>query len=149
MRAKTKEGLQLIAFLGLASLAAALPFSQSARPGEPQDQRESRAESGGRVYRAYCASCHGVSADGHGPMVEVLKVRPSDLTRISERNDGTFPEGRIAAIIDGRLEVRGHGPGSMPVWGLSFREIGRDSDQETEVRERIKDLVAYLESIQR
>jgi mono/diheme cytochrome c family protein len=148
MRAKMKEGMQLIAFLGLASLAAALPLSQTAAPGA-QDSRESRAEAGGRTYRAFCASCHGASATGNGPMAEVLKVRPADLTRISERNGGAFPEGRIAAIIDGRLEIHGHGPGSMPVWGLTFRESGRDTDQETEVRERIKDLVAYLESIQK
>jgi mono/diheme cytochrome c family protein len=151
MRAKMKEGLQLIAFLGLASLAAALPLSQTATPGlqGQQERKESRAEAGGRTYRAYCASCHGASAEGNGPMVEVLKVRPADLTRIRERNGGVFPEARIAGIIDGRLEVHGHGPGSMPVWGLTFRESGRDSDQETEVRERIKDLVAYLESVQK
>lgn len=148
MRAKMKEGLQLIAFLGLASLAAALPLAQSAAPGA-QDQRESRAEAGGRTYRAYCASCHGTSADGNGPMVEVLKIRPADLTRIRERNGGSFPEARIAAVIDGRLEIHGHGPGSMPVWGLTFRESGRDTDQETEVRERIRDLVVFLESIQK
>jgi mono/diheme cytochrome c family protein len=149
MRAKMKEGLQMIAFLGLASLAAALPLAQTAGPGGAQDQRESRAEAGGRTYRAYCASCHGASADGNGPMVEVLKVKPADLTRIRERNGGAFPESRIAAIIDGRLEIHGHGPGSMPVWGLTFRDSGRDTDQETEVRERIKDLVAFLESVQK
>ncbi|PYQ65153.1 MAG: cytochrome C [Acidobacteria bacterium] len=149
MRAKMKEGLQMIAFLGLASLAAALPLSQTAAPGGSQDRKESRAEAGVRTYRAYCASCHGASAAGNGPMAEVLKVKPADLTRIRERNGGAFPEARIAAIIDGRLEIHGHGPGSMPVWGLTFRESGRDSDQETEVRERIKDLVAYLESVQK
>ena len=82
-------------------------------------------------------------------MVEVLKIRPADLTRIRERNGGSFPEARIAAVIDGRLEIHGHGPGSMPVWGLTFRESGRDTDQETEVRERIRDLVVFLESIQK
>ncbi|HEY4595417.1 MAG TPA: cytochrome c [Thermoanaerobaculia bacterium] len=151
MRAKMKEGLQIIAFLGIASLAAALPLAQTATPGPQgqQDRKESRAEAGGRIYRTNCASCHGASAQGNGPMAEVLNVKPADLTRIRERNGGAFPEGRIAAVIDGRLEIHGHGPGSMPVWGLTFRENGRDTDQETEVRERIKDLVAYLESIQR
>jgi mono/diheme cytochrome c family protein len=149
MRAKMKEGLQLIAFLGLASLAAAVPLSRPAAPGGAQDRKEPRVEAGGRIYRIYCASCHGASGDGNGPMAEVLKAQPADLTRIRERNGGTFPESRIAAVIDGRLEVRGHGPGGMPVWGLSFRESGRDSDQETEVRERIQDLVAFLESIQK
>jgi mono/diheme cytochrome c family protein len=148
MRAKMKEGLQIIAFLGVASLAAALPLSQTAAPGA-QGSRESRVEAGGRTYRTFCASCHGAAAEGNGPMVEVLKVKPADLTRIRERNGGSFPEARIAGIIDGRLAVHGHGPGSMPVWGLTFRENGRDTDQEIEVRERIKDLVAYLESVQK
>jgi hypothetical protein len=33
----------------------------------------------------------------------------------------------------------------MPVWGLGFRIAGQD--QERQVRETIRDLVAYLESI--
>ena len=127
----------------------ALPLAQTVSPDKSQGRTESRVEAGGRTYRIYCASCHGASAEGNGPMVEVLKVQPADLTRIRERNGGSFPTTRIANAIDGRLEVRGHGPGSMPVWGLSLRESGRDSDQEPEVRERIKDLVAYLESIQK
>ena len=36
----------------------------------------------------------------------------------------------------------------MPIWGLSFQDPHRDSDQEGEIRERILDLVAFIESIQ-
>jgi hypothetical protein len=36
----------------------------------------------------------------------------------------------------------------MPVWGIGFRDPGRDSDQEAEVRQRILDLVAFIASIQ-
>jgi mono/diheme cytochrome c family protein len=148
MRTKTREGLEMIALLALASLVAAFSLSQGAGPA-PTAEQKGRVERGGQTYRVYCASCHGASAAGDGPMAEALKVRPSDLTRISERNGGTFSQAGVAAAIDGRLEIRSHGPSSMPVWGLSFQEAGRDSDQEKDVQEKIKDLVAYLESIQK
>jgi mono/diheme cytochrome c family protein len=143
MRSKTKEGLQVIALLALASLAAAFPSS----PNSGADQKD-RVERGRQAFRIYCASCHGMGAEGNGPMATALKTEPADLTRIRERY-GSFPEDRIAAAIDGRAEVLSHGAGSMPVWGLSFQEAGRDLDQEREVREKIRDLVAYLESIQK
>lgn len=143
MRSKTKEGLQVIGLAAVASLAVALPFSR----GTDRDQQDQVAR-GGQAYRIYCASCHGIGAEGNGPMAAALTMDPSNLTRISERYGG-FPAQRIAAVIDGRSEVLSHGPGSMPVWGLSFQEAGRDMDQEREVREKIGDLVAYLESIQK
>jgi hypothetical protein len=36
----------------------------------------------------------------------------------------------------------------MPVWGFTFQVQGSDRNQEGEVRERILDLLTYLESIQ-
>lgn len=148
MRKKTREGLEVIALLALGSLIIALPLSRGAgSPATPE--RQDRVERGGQAYHTYCASCHGAAAEGNGPMAEVLKAKPADLTRISQRNGGTFPEGRVASTIDGRLAVRGHGPGSMPVWGMSFQDPGKDSDQEKDVQEKIKDLVAYLESVQK
>lgn len=143
MRSKTKEGLQMIALLALASLAAAVPLSQGAG-SEPKE----RTARGAQAYRIYCASCHGIAGEGNGPMAQSLTMQPADLTRISERY-GTFPEDRIAAAIDGRAPVLSHGPSTMPVWGLSFQDAGKDRNQEREVQERIRDLVAYLKSIQK
>ncbi len=51
-------------------------------------------------------------------------------------------------MIDGRTEVKAHGSREMPIWGFSFQDPGRTDDQETEVRERILDLVEYLKTIQ-
>ncbi|MFL6194632.1 MAG: c-type cytochrome, partial [Thermoanaerobaculia bacterium] len=148
MRNKTKEGLQFIAFLGLASLAAALPLAHDAAKAR-NPEGEDRVAKGAQAFGVYCASCHGLGGEGNGPMAEALKDRPADLTGIRERNGGAFPKDRLAAVIDGREAVLSHGPGSMPVWGLSFQDAGRDLDQEKEVRERIQDLVAFLESIQK
>ena len=48
MRAKMKDGLQIIAVLGVASLAAALPFVPPVDTGH-KEQVESRAVAGGRA----------------------------------------------------------------------------------------------------
>ena len=80
-------------------------------------------------------------------MAPYLRVSPSDLTRLAVPGKA-FPAERVARSIDGRGEVRGHGPGEMPVWGLSFEQRGVDLDREAQVREQIRDLVLYLESIQ-
>jgi hypothetical protein len=82
-------------------------------------------------------------------MSKLLRVRPANLTNLSRKNDGSFPAEEVRDAIDGREEVRSHGMREMPVWGLSFQEQERDSDQEREVRGQIDDLVAYLRSIQK
>ncbi|MFY9822113.1 MAG: cytochrome c [Thermoanaerobaculia bacterium] len=150
MHQKVKKGLKIIAWLGIALLAAVVPLfpGLSQEKGKPPETREDRISRGSRAYHVYCAGCHGAGARGDGPMVAVLKVRPPDLTRFRAGNDGTFPADRVAAAIDGRAVVRGHGPSEMPVWGWSFKERGLSADEEQQVQERIHDLVLFLESIQ-
>jgi mono/diheme cytochrome c family protein len=142
--------LALAALAGLSALAAASPPSSPAREaGRAAPAREpARIDAGRRSFRTYCASCHGESAKGDGPLARDLKVRPSDLTALAKAHGGDFPADQVYRAIDGRAVVRGHGAGDMPVWGLNFQERGRDADQAREVRERIRDLLAYLRSIQ-
>lgn len=102
------------------------------------------ATSGAATFGLYCASCHGRSAKGDGPMAGMLTRRPADLTEIAKRNAGTFPSEKIGQIIDGRSPVRGHGGGDMPVWGDAFAKTA----DPTPVADRIGRLVTYLESIQ-
>lgn len=99
---------------------------------------------GKAVYERYCAVCHGVDGKGQGPMAEVLKPTPTDLTLISKWNQGVFPYDRVYELIDGRVEVMGHGSGQMPIWGDAF---ARDADDHTPYA-RIMELVFYLQSIQ-
>jgi len=102
------------------------------------------ATAGGALFRLYCASCHGTSGKGDGPLAGSMKVQPSDLTEIAKRNGGMFPSEQVAQIIDGLKPVKGHGGGDMPVWGDAFSK----SSDPTPVAERIGRLVKYLESIQ-
>ena len=103
--------------------------------------------SGSYVFHTYCASCHGATAKGDGPLADSMKRRPADLTEIAKRNAGVFPSDRVFQSIDGRKPVKGHGGPDMPVWGDAFARAS-DSGGEASVRDRIQSLVVYLESIQ-
>jgi len=113
-----------------------------------KDSPELRAARGRTSYRLYCRNCHGKDGKGDGPIAEVLKVPPADLTALSAAHEGLFPEQEVYEAIDGRKDVRGHGSREMPIWGFSFQDPTRTEDQEAEVRERILDLVEYLKSLQ-
>ncbi|HSF44009.1 MAG TPA: cytochrome c [Thermoanaerobaculia bacterium] len=133
---------------GVLSLVPALSALHRPAPGQGEPAGTGKAERialGRLSYRIHCASCHGESGRGDGPLAEDLKVRPSDLTHLRK---GRFLQTEIRDAIDGRRKVRGHGPADMPVWGATFQDRGRDTPQEREVREKILDLVAYIESIQ-
>src|SRR6056297_906265 len=77
---------------------------------------------GGLEYRNSCAPCHGAGGQGNGPVAEHLNVKPADLTKLTERNDGQFPFLEVFQVIDGRTRVAGHGDRTMPIWGQRYRE---------------------------
>ena len=108
------------------------------------------AEIGEEVYRRRCAVCHGESGQGDGPAAGALRVAPADLTRISARRGGAFPDGEIARFIDGRFPVLAHGTREMPIWGERLGEqIPEASVSEDVVRGQISVLLEYLKAIQR
>ena len=105
-----------------------------------------------------CASCHGVSGKGDGPVAKSLSPPPSDLTRLSETNNGVFPVSRVHEVIDGRMERLIHGTRDMPVWGDRYmqemtskesREYVSKEWNEAIVRRRISALVEYISTLQR
>jgi mono/diheme cytochrome c family protein len=108
-------------------------------------------EIGRAEYMSSCASCHGESGVGDGPLAELMTVDLPDLTRIKVENDGVFPTLKVIHIVDGRTGVRGHGY-PMPVWGDRFSgDIGDSAGtygREVLVRGRILSLVYYLDEIQ-
>ena len=105
--------------------------------------------SGKLEYQQYCALCHGQVGKGNGPMSDLLKKPPADLTQLSKKHNGQFPFWRVYRTIDGREDVTSHGPRTMPVWGAHFlaQEGGGPLDEHT-VLGRILALVYYVESLQ-
>jgi mono/diheme cytochrome c family protein len=109
------------------------------RPGNAVD-------TGKDLFRAYCATCHGVDARGAGPLASQLRHLPPSLTSYAVRNGGVFPAERVRAVIDGR-SVASHGDREMPVWGDAFKRT-RGGLSEDAAKARIDAIVKYLEAIQ-
>lgn len=122
------------------------PSETTASEEAPVHKEEDPLARGKELYVSYCEICHGKQGDG--PMAELLKIQPDDLTLIAARRDGNFPAEEIRKIIDGTEPVEGHGSGDMPIWGLTFRE-SEGLESEDEVRKEIENIVIYLQSIQR
>jgi mono/diheme cytochrome c family protein len=101
---------------------------------------------GARLFATHCATCHGATARGNGPLAASLRRAPPDLTKFTTSNGGIFPSERVNRIIDGR-DVPSHGDREMPVWGNAFRSTGEGVSQ-AEAKARIDAIVRYLESIQ-
>ncbi|MBZ0159507.1 c-type cytochrome [Candidatus Methylomirabilis sp.] len=80
---------------------------------------------GQALYLRYCASCHGDSGDGNGPVATSLRRLPSDLRLIAKRHGGRFDESYVMQHIDGRRAVAEHGTREMPVWGAVFESEQR------------------------
>ncbi|MBW4708105.1 c-type cytochrome [Roseobacter sp. YSTF-M11] len=106
---------------------------------------------GKKLFRLHCATCHGVSAEGNGPMAPVLLVQPADLTQLSEKSGGQFPTFRVIQRIDGRDTLVSHGS-DMPVYGWFFEgsdvAISTPSGQPIMTSQPIVDLVEWLKSVQ-
>ena len=117
----------LILLVGLFSLPAVLLWAMQKQSQTTSPMRN--PIEGAEIYRHYCASCHGVDGRGHGPASVALKHGPPDLTRISQRNGGTFPFRRVKEIIEGNeTGPLAHGNREMPVWGPIFHEVDSDMD---------------------
>lgn len=100
------------------------------------------ATTGGDMYRLYCASCHGESGAGDGPVASALIGGVPDLRLLAKNNGGVFPEAVLRTVIDGRRTLRAHGSYAMPVWGRDLSASGGDAAQ------TIKGIVAYLKGLQ-
>src|SRR3990172_3847623 len=96
-----------LTMLPLAALLSAALCAHAAEGNDP-----SRASS-----LRYCGACHGPGGKGDGIAGTFMRPKPTDLTRIAERNAGDFPFQRVMETIDGRNTMRAHGDPDMPVWG--------------------------------
>lgn len=106
-------------------------------------------QEGVHLFHQYCASCHGEKATGNGPVAPYLTVKPADLTRITERRDGTFPDAQIQRIVAGEENLPGHGTRTMPVWGEQLQnDVIGTVNKPAVARGRIAFLVDYLKAIQ-
>lgn len=131
--------------------ASSIPSSGASKPTAPRQnaQQQStpliRSVEGRELFRAYCASCHGVAANGMGPAARALRDKVPDLTLLARNNRGLFPEAYVREVIMGDRVLAAHGSREMPIWGPIFHQVESDVDRGNV---RLGNLVQYLELIQ-
>ena len=136
MSARTLLSVVVGGALILLLAPAATVFAQ----GSPRVQ----PPTGASMYQAYCAPCHGRKGAGDGPVASSLKVKPTDLTRLSKGNAGTFPSERMGMVLLFGVVVPTHGTTDMPVWGSRFRAVG----DEKSAQERVAAISAHIQTLQ-
>jgi mono/diheme cytochrome c family protein len=99
---------------------------------------------GKSLFQEYCAVCHGPNGKGGGPAASALKAAPGDLTQISRKNGGKFPEERLLRILKGEETLAAHGNQDMPIWGQVFNNMGNLNMTQG----RLNSLLQYIEGMQ-
>lgn len=114
-------------------------------------------------FKSSCASCHGIDAKGKGPIADLLKTPPPDLTALARNNNGVFPTNAVYETLYGSKKIAAHGSSEMPVWGERFNPIvnlphevdqsywklaGPERSPEVVVRTRILAVIDYLNRVQ-
>ncbi|MCM2563837.1 cytochrome c [Lutimaribacter sp. EGI FJ00015] len=106
---------------------------------------------GQALFMENCALCHGADGRGGGEIADGMQPAPSDLTRISARNGGTFPRAQVLSQIDGYTRM--DRTEEMPEFGLLLRgdtvPVDVGDGQLTPVPRPLAAVALYLESIQR
>ena len=119
-----------------------------AQPRKPMPPLLTDSLVGRDLFDSYCASCHGRSGRGDGPVATALKRPPADLTAIARRHGGTYPAALVEATLNGGREPAlpgAHGSSEMPIWGALFRQL---DSKESVAKVRVDNLVRYLATIQ-
>lgn len=138
--------LRNFGFLFAFCAAIFLVTNTSCNSKPPENSRAVQAKNGKVHFQKYCSACHGV--DGTGIIVDSLDIQPANLTLINtSRRIDEFPIVEIANIIDGRRMSKAHGSRAMPIWGEVFS--AQEHLDETQIKGKMGELIAYLMSIQR
>ena len=139
-----------LAILAVSMGVGLVVFAQTAAKTSPKPD----LAAGGELFHQNCSVCHGVDGKGPGPgstydpeAIEPAKrVKPADLTALSERNSGKFPADRVSNAIYFKGSIPAHGTPEMPAWGNVFYLL---KSRPKVLEERVRDLTAYIESIQK
>ncbi len=135
---------KIAVFIALGSLVLTA-MAQDKPKVERVSPTPTSAADGKAMFKQYCAPCHGMDAKGNGPAAQALKAAPADLTQLSARNGGKFPENKVFGSIKGEVGMAAHGSKEMPIWGDVFRSMSRN---EGETQLRITNLTNYVRSLQ-
>ena len=143
-------------YVRLAILAVSMGIGLAASAQTPSKTGpKANIAAGKELFLQHCSVCHGVDAKGIPPSIggnydpqsiePQRRVKPADLTVLSEHNSGKFPSDRVRDAIYFKGSIPAHGTPEMPAWGDVFYSL-KSSPKILE--KRVRDLTAYIESIQ-
>lgn len=110
----------------------ATPAPPEPPPTPPAEPRTADTANGGELYVTYCASCHGVSGAGDGPVAASLDPRPA------RHDDGAYMNGLSNEHLVAVIKLGGPAVGKSPMmapWGGSLDD------------QQIRDVVAFTRSL--
>jgi mono/diheme cytochrome c family protein len=120
-------------------------YAAQQEPAKTAPATRPNSPSGAELYKEHCAVCHGKDLKGVSPVPAPYRV-PPDLTTLTARHGGKFPDAYVADVLRNGVTIPAHGPAQMPTWGTDFREMnGLDA---TQVKLRIANLTNYIKSRQ-
>jgi hypothetical protein len=143
----------------LAILAVSIGVGFIASAQQPTKTHPKADIAAGReLFHQHCSTCHGVDGKGPGPgstgpfsnydpesIDPAKRVKPADLTVLSDQNSGKFPADRVRDAIYFKGSIPAHGTPNMPAWGNVFYLL---KDRPKLLEKRVRDLTGYIESIQ-
>ena len=74
---------------------------------------------GKNEFKTNCAACHGLEGKGHGPIVDLMKKPPPDLTLLARSNKGILPIEKIYNTIAGDVPQAHGGIGYMAEYPIA------------------------------
>ena len=113
-----------------------------------------KADLGRLEFESKCATCHGLTGKGDGPIASFLTKKPADLTGLAKANGGVIPVATMYEIILGDRNVAAHGPRDMPAWGQAYRIqageyfVDTPYDPDAYIRARILTVIEYISRLQ-
>jgi hypothetical protein len=124
------------------TIVLALCAALAAQQVEKVPDQAAASVSSQAMFKEYCAVCDGTIVKSDGPAADGLEKRPADLTQLTRKNDGTFPELPVMNFITGQDVITAHGTRDMPVW----RSL--DPNTRALVNLRVKNLADYIATLQ-
>ena len=116
--------IRLLSVVTAAWIAAGMTLAAQSSGSVNINVARAHANDGRQMYTTYCATCHGATGRGDGPVAASLRVAPRDLTVLSRNNDGKFPTFHVQSVLRfGSGVPAAHGSVEMPVWGPLFSEM--------------------------
>ncbi|MGB8473760.1 MAG: cytochrome c [Candidatus Acidiferrum sp.] len=141
------QGLIILRNLGnllilcLLSVLVVAPCYGQEKQSQKAPEGSSTLSAGAAQFTQHCAVCHGDDLKGSGPFPAPYRV-PPDLTTLSRRHGGKFPEAYVRKVLRNGVTLPAHGPAEMPVWADTNR---LDKAQRAAW---IRDLTSYIKSRQ-